>query len=276
MERRQITQRDRSFGAGQRQRMAHDLFAAGRVSDVGICVHGIKRHLGHAGVRPLDPPADLRADGLGRVRFTDQVVRPVLGHREPIGPVQVEGRGQRQARRALLRVVAHASEVAQCDAVVARLVFREEAQHRAERLVRRTFGDPRQGLLEDRHRILHVVEHLQREHRQLRTAEGAPEQPSGGCRLERAVPLEARVREETVEGIEIFRVDERKEASKDAYFDETEVRKSMTYEVIPAERKKYLVSLRGESYIKVNDTYRPLVSPILSAETKPEEKKPTK
>jgi len=81
---------------------------------------------------------------------------------------------------------------------------------------------------------------------------------------------------ETVEGIEIFRVDERKEASKDAFFDETEVRKSMTYEVIPAERKKYLVSLRGESYIKVNDTYRPIVSPILSAEATPEVKKPTK
>jgi peptidyl-prolyl cis-trans isomerase SurA len=81
---------------------------------------------------------------------------------------------------------------------------------------------------------------------------------------------------ETVEGIEIFRVDDRKEASKDSYFDETEVRKAMTYEVIPAERKKYLVTLRGESYIKINDTYRPLVSPILSAEAKPEEKKPTK
>lgn len=81
---------------------------------------------------------------------------------------------------------------------------------------------------------------------------------------------------ETVEGIEIFRVDDRKEASKDAFFDEAEVRKAMTYEVLPAERKKYLVSLRGESYIKVNDTYRPLVSPILSAETTTEEKKPTK
>ncbi len=81
---------------------------------------------------------------------------------------------------------------------------------------------------------------------------------------------------ETVEGIEIFRVDDRKEASKDAFFDETEVRKAMTYEVLPVERKKYLVSLRGESYIKVNDTYRPLVSPLLSAETIPEAKKPTK
>ncbi len=81
---------------------------------------------------------------------------------------------------------------------------------------------------------------------------------------------------ETVEGIEIFRVDDRKEASKDAFFDESEVRKAMTYEVLPVERKKYLVSLRGESYIKVNDTYRPLVSPLLSAETIPEAKKPTK
>lgn len=81
---------------------------------------------------------------------------------------------------------------------------------------------------------------------------------------------------ETVEGIEIFRVDDRKAASKDAYFDESEVRKAMTYESLPVQRKKYLVTLRAESYIKINDTYRPLVNPILSAETKPEEKKPTK
>lgn len=81
---------------------------------------------------------------------------------------------------------------------------------------------------------------------------------------------------EMVEGIEIFRVDERKEASKEAFFDESEVRKAMTYEVIPEERRKFLISLRGEAYIKINDTYRPLVSPILSVEAKPDEKKPTK
>ena len=81
---------------------------------------------------------------------------------------------------------------------------------------------------------------------------------------------------ETVEGIEIFRVDDRKEASKDAFFDESEIRKSMTYEILPTERKKYLVNLRAESYIKINDTYRPIVNPILSAEVKPEEKKPGK
>jgi peptidyl-prolyl cis-trans isomerase SurA len=81
---------------------------------------------------------------------------------------------------------------------------------------------------------------------------------------------------ETVEGIEIFRVDERKDASKEAIFEESEVRQAMTMEIIPAERKKYLASLRGDSYIKVNDTYRPLVSPLLQAEAKPEEKKPSK
>ncbi len=81
---------------------------------------------------------------------------------------------------------------------------------------------------------------------------------------------------EAVEGIEIFRVDDRKEATKDSFFDETEVRKAMTYEVIPQERKKYLVTLRADSYIKINDTYRPIVSPLLSAEAASEEKKPSK
>ncbi len=81
---------------------------------------------------------------------------------------------------------------------------------------------------------------------------------------------------EVTEGIEIFRVDDRKEATKDSFFDETEIRKAMTYEVIPQERKKYLVNLRADSYIKINDTYRPLVSPLLSAEASTEEKKPTK
>ncbi|HEY0457731.1 MAG TPA: peptidyl-prolyl cis-trans isomerase [Pyrinomonadaceae bacterium] len=81
---------------------------------------------------------------------------------------------------------------------------------------------------------------------------------------------------EITEGVEILRVDDRVDASKESVFDESEVRKAMTYEVIPQERKKYLSTLRGESYIKVNDSYRPLVSPILSAEAKPEEKKPTK
>ena len=81
---------------------------------------------------------------------------------------------------------------------------------------------------------------------------------------------------ETDEGIEIFRVDARTDASKEAFFDEGEIRQAMTLEVMGEKRKEYLVSLRADSYIKVNDNYRPLVSPILSAETKPEEKKPSK
>jgi peptidyl-prolyl cis-trans isomerase SurA len=81
---------------------------------------------------------------------------------------------------------------------------------------------------------------------------------------------------ETVEGVEIFRVDARTEASKESVFDESEVRQAMTLDAIPEKRKEYLASLRTDAYIKLNDTYRPIVSPILSAETKPEEKKPTK
>ncbi|HEY8563806.1 MAG TPA: peptidyl-prolyl cis-trans isomerase [Pyrinomonadaceae bacterium] len=81
---------------------------------------------------------------------------------------------------------------------------------------------------------------------------------------------------ETVEGIEIFRVDDRKAASKESVFEEGEIRQAMTIEAMPEERKKYLANLRADSYIKVNDTYRPIVSPLLSAEAKPEEKKPTK
>lgn len=82
---------------------------------------------------------------------------------------------------------------------------------------------------------------------------------------------------EVVEGLEILRVDDRVDASKEAFFDEAEVRKAMTYEVLPEERKKYMSTLRGDSYIKINDTYRPLVSPILfSEERKTEEKKPSK
>lgn len=71
---------------------------------------------------------------------------------------------------------------------------------------------------------------------------------------------------EIAEGIEILRVDERSAASDESVFDESEVRKAMTYERLPEERKKYLVILRQESYIKINETYRPLVAPLLFAE----------
>ncbi len=79
---------------------------------------------------------------------------------------------------------------------------------------------------------------------------------------------------EIVEGIEILRVDERSKASSESFFDENEVRKAMTYEKLPDERKKYLSTLRQEAYIKINDTYRPQVAPfLLTDERKAEVKK---
>jgi peptidyl-prolyl cis-trans isomerase SurA len=71
---------------------------------------------------------------------------------------------------------------------------------------------------------------------------------------------------ETVEGIEIFKVVSREEATKESVFDETEVRRAMTYEVLNAKRREYMVTLREDAYIKINDSYRPIVAPVLFAE----------
>jgi parvulin-like peptidyl-prolyl isomerase len=82
---------------------------------------------------------------------------------------------------------------------------------------------------------------------------------------------------ELLEGIEIFRVDDRKEASKESVFDEQEVRRAMTVEVFDTKRKEYMAELRQDSYIKINDTYRPIVTPFfLNESAKKDEKKPTK
>lgn len=77
------------------------------------------------------------------------------------------------------------------------------------------------------------------------------------------------------EGIEILHVDARTQSSSESFFDENEVRKAMTYEKLPAERKKYMATLREEAYIKINESYRPMVAPILFADDrKVETKKP--
>jgi parvulin-like peptidyl-prolyl isomerase len=82
---------------------------------------------------------------------------------------------------------------------------------------------------------------------------------------------------ELPEGIEILRVDARTNASSESFFDEQEVRKTMTYEKLPEERKKYFSTLRNDAYIKISESYRPLVSPILFAdERKAEVKKSEK
>lgn len=67
-------------------------------------------------------------------------------------------------------------------------------------------------------------------------------------------------------GIEILRVDERSKASNEAFYDENEVRKTMTYDVLAEKRKEYMVKLRNDSYIKIREEYRPEVSPVLFAD----------
>jgi len=71
-------------------------------------------------------------------------------------------------------------------------------------------------------------------------------------------------------GINILRVDERTAPSSDSKFDEQAVRMAMMSEAFPEAQKKYMAQLREDSYIKINDTYRPLVSPILYAQERTE------
>ena len=82
---------------------------------------------------------------------------------------------------------------------------------------------------------------------------------------------------EVAEGIEILRVDERTNASQESVYDEQEVRKTMTVERMPEERKKFMMTLRGDAYIKISEKYRSEVSPILfSDDRKAEVKKSEK
>ena len=78
---------------------------------------------------------------------------------------------------------------------------------------------------------------------------------------------------EMPEGIEILRVDARTNASNESVFDENEVRKALTYEKLPDERKKFMTSLREDAYIKISENYRPMVSPIFFADDRKAEVK---
>ncbi len=71
---------------------------------------------------------------------------------------------------------------------------------------------------------------------------------------------------ELPEGIEILRLDSRTKASSETIFNESDVRRTLAYERLPDERRKFMAQLRTEAYIKLNETYRPLVSPILFAD----------
>ena len=71
-------------------------------------------------------------------------------------------------------------------------------------------------------------------------------------------------------GIVIFKLDERTAASTESYFDEKAVRMAILQERLPVRQKEFMAKLREAAYIKINETYRPLVSPILFAQERKE------
>jgi len=71
-------------------------------------------------------------------------------------------------------------------------------------------------------------------------------------------------------GIEILRVDERTAAGNESQFDDDAVRRAMLEGNFPDAIKKYMAKLREDSYIKINETYRPIVSPLLFADERKE------
>lgn len=75
-------------------------------------------------------------------------------------------------------------------------------------------------------------------------------------------------------GVAILRIDERNAASTESIFDENQVRMAIMGEKFPERQKKFMAKLREDSYIKINETYRPLVAPILFADERKE--KPAK
>ena len=67
-------------------------------------------------------------------------------------------------------------------------------------------------------------------------------------------------------GMVILRVDAREKASDESVFDENSVRLAMLGERLPGEQKKFMAKLREDAYIKITDSYRPIVNPILFAD----------
>jgi hypothetical protein len=69
-------------------------------------------------------------------------------------------------------------------------------------------------------------------------------------------------------GVVILRVDAREKATGESYFDENAVRLAIVVRKAPKSRRNFLRTLRAESYIKISDTYRPIVAPILFRRTR--------
>jgi peptidyl-prolyl cis-trans isomerase SurA len=88
----------------------------------------------------------------------------------------------------------------------------------------------------------------------------------------------------TTEGFQILRVDARAPAGATPVFNENRVREAMLMDNQGKEREKYLQTLRNEAFIKVTDTYRAGVEPLLKiaapvaakGKEKNDEKKPKK
>jgi len=67
----------------------------------------------------------------------------------------------------------------------------------------------------------------------------------------------------TDEGYQIFRVDTRTAGSNTPTFNENNVREAITRERSPKAREDYLQELRNDAYVKIADSYRDAVSPLL-------------
>ena len=67
----------------------------------------------------------------------------------------------------------------------------------------------------------------------------------------------------TDEGYQILRVDSRTAGSNTPTFNENSVREAITRERSPKAREDYLQELRNDAYVKIADTYRAAVEPLL-------------
>jgi len=69
------------------------------------------------------------------------------------------------------------------------------------------------------------------------------------------------------DGYQILRVDERTPASTTSQFNDNKVREAITIERQPKEREAYLQNLRNEAFIKISESYRAGVEPLLKLTT---------
>lgn len=67
-------------------------------------------------------------------------------------------------------------------------------------------------------------------------------------------------------GIVILRVDAREQASSESFYDEGAVRSAILQEKFPQASKDFFAKLREDAVIRFNESYRPLVAPILFAD----------